>query len=58
MRSPGAEALCMGDGKTFAQAVRAIDKFVAEQTRRDGSPDPYSPIRLAYERIVGQPRTV
>ena len=45
----------MGDGKTFDQAARAIDKFLAEQTRRDGSPDPHSPIRLAYERIVSQP---
>lgn len=42
----------MGDGKTFSQAVRALDKFVAEQTRRDDVPDPNSPIRLAYERIV------
>src|SRR5207302_6685456 len=54
-RLGGAEVLWMGDGKTFAQALRAIDKFVVEQTRRDGSPDPYSPIRLAYERIVAEP---
>ena len=44
----------MGDGKTFSQAVRALDKFVHEQTRRDDVPDPNSPIRLAYERIVSQ----
>ncbi|HEV8461889.1 MAG TPA: hypothetical protein VGQ38_14395 [Gaiellaceae bacterium] len=42
----------MGDGKTFGQAARGLDKFVAEQTRRDDVPDPNSPIRLAYERII------
>lgn len=44
----------MGDGRSFGQAVRALDKFVAEQRRRDASqvPDPNSPIRRAYDRIV------
>jgi hypothetical protein len=45
----------MGDGRTFGQAVRALDKLMAEQTRRDaaGVPDPDSPIRRAYERLIG-----
>ena len=44
----------MGDGRTFGQAVRALDKFIVEQNRRDASqvPDPNSPIRRAYDRIV------
>jgi hypothetical protein len=44
----------MGDGRTFGQSVRALDKFIAEQSRRDAKqvPDPNSPIRLAYDRIV------
>ncbi len=42
----------MGDGKTLSQALRALDKLLAEQMRRDDVPDPNSPIRLAYERIV------
>jgi hypothetical protein len=43
----------MGDGRSFAQAVRALDKFVAEQNRRQTQvPDPDSPVRRAYERIV------
>jgi hypothetical protein len=45
----------VGDGKTFGQALRALDKFMAEQSRADGVPDPGSPIRLAYERIVTLP---
>jgi hypothetical protein len=43
----------MGDGRTFGQAVRALDKFIAEQHRRQSQvPDPESPVRRAYERIV------
>jgi hypothetical protein len=43
----------MGDGRTFAQAVRALDKFIVEQNRRQTQvPDPDSPVRRAYERIV------
>jgi len=43
----------MGDGRTFGQAVRALDKFIAEQNRRVAQvPDPDSPVRRAYERIV------
>jgi hypothetical protein len=47
----------MGDGRTFGQALRALDKFIVEQSRRDATqvPDPYSPIRRAYERIVAAP---
>jgi hypothetical protein len=41
----------MGDGRTFEQALRALDKLVSEQSRSD-IPDADSPIRLAYERIV------
>jgi hypothetical protein len=49
-----AEAFGVGDGKTFGQAVRALEKFMAEQSRSD-VPDPGSPVRLAYERIVTLP---
>lgn len=44
----------MGDGRSFGQSVRALDKFIAEQSRRDAEqvPDPNSPIRRAYDRIV------
>ena len=28
----------MGDGRTFDQAVRALDKLVSEQTAADGEP--------------------
>jgi len=43
----------MGDGRTFGQALRALDKFIAEQNRRQTQvPDPDSPVRRAYERIV------
>jgi hypothetical protein len=44
----------MGDGRTFGQALRALDKFIVEQSRRDVSqvPDPNSPVRRAYDRIV------
>lgn len=44
----------MGDGRTFDQAVRALDKLIAEHSARSRDvPDPDSPIRRAYERIVG-----
>jgi hypothetical protein len=43
----------MGDGRSFGQAVRALDKFIAEQNRRQTQvPDPDSPVRRAYERII------
>jgi hypothetical protein len=43
----------MGDGRTFDQAVRALDKFVAEHMAAPRNvPDPNSPVRRAYERIV------
>lgn len=45
----------MGDGRTFGQALRALDKFVVEHDRRLDElriPDPDSPIRRAYDRIV------
>jgi hypothetical protein len=44
----------MGDGRTLGQAVRALDKFIVEQSRRDAMqvPDPNSPVRRAYDRIV------
>jgi hypothetical protein len=47
----------MGDGRTFGQALRALDKFIVEQSRRDATqvPDPNSPVRRAYERIVAAP---
>ena len=44
----------MGDGRSFGQALRALDKFIVEQNRRDAPPipDPNSPARRAYDRIV------
>jgi hypothetical protein len=45
-----AEPAGVGDGRTFEQALRALDKLIAERSR--DVPDPYSPIRLAYERII------
>ena len=42
----------MGEGRSFGQAVRALDKFIAEQNRRSNVPDPDSPVRRAYERII------
>lgn len=45
----------MGDGRTFEQAVRSLDRLTRENDRRlnpSGSPDPGSPIRQAYERIA------
>lgn len=41
----------VGDGRTFDQALRALDKLIAEQTRAS-DPDADSPVRRAYERIV------
>jgi hypothetical protein len=44
----------MGDGRTLDQALRALDKFVAEHAATESDvPDPHSPVRRAYERIVG-----
>ncbi|HZT91408.1 MAG TPA: hypothetical protein VFA05_05145 [Gaiellaceae bacterium] len=44
----------MGDGRTFDQAVRALDKLIAERSTKEPEvPDPDSPVRRAYERIVG-----
>jgi hypothetical protein len=50
----------MGDGRTFGQSVRALDKFIVEQNRRDAArvPDPNSPVRRAYDRIVNGGGTV
>ena len=43
----------MGDGRTLDQAIRALDKFVSERAQAPGNiPDPNSPVRRAYERIV------
>jgi hypothetical protein len=43
----------VGDGRTFDQVVRALDKFIAERVQAPGNiPDPDSPVRRAYERIV------
>jgi hypothetical protein len=43
----------MGDGRSFGQSVRALDKFIAEHDRRlTAVPDPDSPVRRAYERII------
>lgn len=41
----------VGDGRTFDQALRALDKLIAEQNRAS-VPDADSPVRRAYERIV------
>ena len=47
------DAQRMGDGKTFEQALRALDKLIAEQTRASEShpPEP-EPVRRAYQQIV------
>jgi hypothetical protein len=43
----------MGDGRSFDQAVRALDKFIAERSQAPGNvPDPNSPVRRAYERLI------
>lgn len=41
----------MGDGRSFDQAIRALDKFIAEHTDPTSDvPDPSTPVRHAYER--------
>jgi hypothetical protein len=42
----------MGDGRTLGQAIRALDKFIAEQGRRETQqvPDPNSAVRRAHGR--------
>jgi hypothetical protein len=42
----------VGDGRSFDQALRALDKLIVEQNRRSSAPDADSPVRRAYERIV------
>jgi hypothetical protein len=45
----------VGDGRTFDQAIRALDKFVAERAHTPRNvPDPNSPVRRAYERIISR----
>jgi hypothetical protein len=45
----------VGDGRTFDQAIRALDKFVAERAQAPRNvPDPNSPVRRAYERIISR----
>jgi hypothetical protein len=44
--------MTVGDGRTFDQALRALDKLIVEQNRRSSAPDADSPVRRAYERIV------
>lgn len=44
--------MSVGDGRTFDQALRALDKLIVEQERRSSAPDADSPVRRAYERIV------
>ena len=39
----------MGDGRSFDQALRALDKFIAEQSAQD-APDPGSQSGSAHER--------
>jgi hypothetical protein len=52
-RNPLITVRGMGDGRTFDQAVRALDKFIAEHTDPTSDvPDPNSPIRRAYERLL------
>jgi hypothetical protein len=43
----------VGDGRSFYQAVRALDKLIAEHAtgREAHQPEP-DPVRRAYERIV------
>jgi hypothetical protein len=43
----------MGDGRSFYQAVRALDKLIAESATSHQAlqPEP-DPVRRAYERIV------
>jgi hypothetical protein len=42
----------MGDGRTFDQAVRQLDKLIVEHAQTTPNvPDPDPPVRLAYERV-------
>ncbi|MFL5961614.1 MAG: hypothetical protein ACJ757_01790 [Gaiellaceae bacterium] len=45
----------MGDGRTLGQAVRALEKFIVEQDRRDTPkvPAANSPFRAADDRPAG-----
>ncbi|MFL5955758.1 MAG: hypothetical protein ACJ76I_16800 [Gaiellaceae bacterium] len=43
--------MAVGDGRTFDQALRALDKLIVEQNR-SSVPDPDSSVRRAYESIV------
>ncbi len=43
----------MGDGRSFDQAVRALDKLIAERSQVGSSlPDQDYAVRRAYERII------
>ena len=43
----------MGDGRSLDQAIRQLDKLIAERSRAPSNvPDPYSPVRRAYERLI------
>jgi hypothetical protein len=47
----------MGDGKTFEQALRALDKLIAEQSQAvDARPAQPDAVRGAYERTVAAER--
>jgi hypothetical protein len=47
----------MGDGRTFDQAVRQLDKLIVEHAQpAPNVPDPNSPVRRAYERIISGAR--
>jgi hypothetical protein len=49
----------MGDGKTFEQALRALDKLIAEQMRATGShPHASEPVRRTYEQTVASAAAV
>ena len=43
----------MGDGRSFDQALRQLDKFIAETSvSRAAHPPEPDPVRRAYERII------
>jgi hypothetical protein len=43
----------MGDGRTFDQAVRQLDKLIVEHAQTTPNvPDPDSPELRGYERII------
>jgi hypothetical protein len=49
----------MGDGRSFDQAVRQLDKLIAETaTRAEPVAAPPDPVRRAYERIISGARLV